>query len=42
MRRFFDAGLDYAVLDCQFHGLEDCEYAAEQMSRFAEQVAPLV
>jgi alkanesulfonate monooxygenase SsuD/methylene tetrahydromethanopterin reductase-like flavin-dependent oxidoreductase (luciferase family) len=42
VRRFFDAGLDYIVLDCQFHGLEDAEYAREQMSRFAEDVAPLL
>jgi alkanesulfonate monooxygenase SsuD/methylene tetrahydromethanopterin reductase-like flavin-dependent oxidoreductase (luciferase family) len=42
IRRFLDAGLDYVVLDCQLHGLEDAEYAKEQLSRFAEEVAPLL
>jgi alkanesulfonate monooxygenase SsuD/methylene tetrahydromethanopterin reductase-like flavin-dependent oxidoreductase (luciferase family) len=41
-QQLFDAGMDYIVLDTQFHGLEDVEFAKEQMSRFAEQVAPLL
>jgi alkanesulfonate monooxygenase SsuD/methylene tetrahydromethanopterin reductase-like flavin-dependent oxidoreductase (luciferase family) len=41
-RRFFAAGVDYVVLDCQLHGWETAEYAKEQMTRFAEDVAPLL
>lgn len=42
VERFFDAGIDYIVLDCQFHGWEDEAFGREQMSRFAEEVVPLL
>ena len=42
VRRFFDAGVDYLVLDYQFFGLESADFARAQMSRFAETVAPLL
>ncbi len=42
VRAFLDAGVDYIVFDCQLHGWETEEYAREQMTRFAEEVAPLV
>jgi alkanesulfonate monooxygenase SsuD/methylene tetrahydromethanopterin reductase-like flavin-dependent oxidoreductase (luciferase family) len=42
VRRFFDAGIDYLVLDYQYFGLENGDFAKEQMSRFAETVAPLL
>jgi alkanesulfonate monooxygenase SsuD/methylene tetrahydromethanopterin reductase-like flavin-dependent oxidoreductase (luciferase family) len=41
-QRFFAAGVDYVVLDCQLHGWETAEFAKEQMTRFAEDVAPLL
>jgi alkanesulfonate monooxygenase SsuD/methylene tetrahydromethanopterin reductase-like flavin-dependent oxidoreductase (luciferase family) len=42
LRALFEAGVDYLVLDCQFHGWESEGYARDQLRRFAEQVAPLV
>ena len=42
LRALLDAGVDYVVLDCQFHGWETEAYARDQLRRFAHQVAPLV
>ena len=42
VERFFEAGVDYIVLDCQFHGWEDEAFGREQISRFAEEVVPLL
>lgn len=42
LRQFFAAGVDYIVLDCQFHGWDGAETAREQMVRFAEEVVPLL
>jgi alkanesulfonate monooxygenase SsuD/methylene tetrahydromethanopterin reductase-like flavin-dependent oxidoreductase (luciferase family) len=42
VRRFFDCGVDYIVLDCQFHGWESEAFAKAQMTRFAEEVVPLL
>jgi alkanesulfonate monooxygenase SsuD/methylene tetrahydromethanopterin reductase-like flavin-dependent oxidoreductase (luciferase family) len=42
LRNLFAAGVDYVVLDCQFHGWESEAYAAEQLERIAKDVAPLV
>jgi alkanesulfonate monooxygenase SsuD/methylene tetrahydromethanopterin reductase-like flavin-dependent oxidoreductase (luciferase family) len=42
LQRFLAAGVDYVVLDCQLHGWESVEFAKEQMTRFATEVAPLL
>ena len=42
VRRLFEAGIDYLVLDFQYFGLESADFAREQISRFAESVAPLL
>jgi len=42
LQRFLAAGVDYVVLDCQLHGWECVEFAKEQMTRFATEVASLL
>jgi alkanesulfonate monooxygenase SsuD/methylene tetrahydromethanopterin reductase-like flavin-dependent oxidoreductase (luciferase family) len=42
LRDLFERGADYVVLDFQLFGVESAAFAREQMSRFAESVAPLV
>jgi alkanesulfonate monooxygenase SsuD/methylene tetrahydromethanopterin reductase-like flavin-dependent oxidoreductase (luciferase family) len=42
LRALFDAGVDYVVLDAQFHGWESEAFARRQLERFATEVAPLV
>lgn len=38
--RTFEAGVDYILLDPNFHGKESKAFAKEQMTRFAEAVVP--
>jgi alkanesulfonate monooxygenase SsuD/methylene tetrahydromethanopterin reductase-like flavin-dependent oxidoreductase (luciferase family) len=42
VQRFFAAGVEYIVLDCQLQGWETGAFAKEQMTRFAEDVVPLL
>ncbi|MFV0462016.1 MAG: LLM class flavin-dependent oxidoreductase [Nostocoides sp.] len=37
-----EAGIDYFLLDTQFHGWQTPEFSAEQLRRFVEHVVPLV
>ena len=38
----FGAGVDYMVIDFQFHGLETATFAREHMQRFVQSVVPLL
>lgn len=42
IRELHDAGVDYFIIDFQFHGLETEDFAKEQMTRFVERVLPLL
>lgn len=42
LRMMFETGIDYAILDFQFHGLESVEFAKHHMRRFVDEVIPLV
>lgn len=42
IRGYLDAGVEHFVLDFQRHGLESHASAMEQMTRFAEQVVPII
>lgn len=42
MQNFFDLGVDYLLLDTQFHGWQSTSFSIEQMHRIAEQVLPQV
>ncbi|MBH98686.1 MAG: hypothetical protein CMM56_09595 [Rhodospirillaceae bacterium] len=42
IRQYLDAGVEHFVLDFQRHGLETVDAAQEQMTRFVEQVVPLL
>jgi len=42
IQAFFDAGVDYIVLNAQFHGAETEAFGVAQWERFAAEVAPLV
>jgi alkanesulfonate monooxygenase SsuD/methylene tetrahydromethanopterin reductase-like flavin-dependent oxidoreductase (luciferase family) len=42
VERLFAAGANYMVLDFNFHGVKDMEYARHHLKRFAEDVVPRV
>lgn len=42
IQRYFDVGVDYLVIDFNLHGMESEEFGKEQMSRFVNEVVPLL
>ncbi len=42
LAEFVRSGVDYFLLDMQFHGWESESYSREQIDRLTQRVAPLV